>query len=83
MTPFHALQQIVKPGLEDTFGASLTANIMMLARNKSGAPIVGMSKDDYLRMVQLIGDDERVTKMWGTVGTREKIARWQQAVDEE
>lgn len=82
MVPFKALQNVVKPALEDAFGITLAANIVMVARNKSGAPVVGMNKDDYLRLIEAICQDERVIQMWGQAGTRSRLLKWQEAVEE-
>ncbi len=81
MTPFHALQQVVKPALENTFGVAMAANIIMVARNKSGVPVVGMSKEDFNRLVEEICADERVVAMWGQAGTKERLARWKKSVE--
>jgi len=80
MEPFEALQQVVKPDLESIFGKALTSSILLTARTKSGAPLIGLNRDQFLSMVECICQDQKVLDLWGSSGTNDKLGRWKNSV---
>lgn len=66
----------VKSELESTFGAVMSSTILAVSRGKANAPLIGMSKDDYLRLVAAIVTDKRVEQMLGASGAKEKQRKW-------
>lgn len=70
-----AVQQI-KKDLDTTFGATLATTILTIARTKSKAPLIGMSKEDYIRMVDTLCTDKKVEQMLGASGLKEKQRKW-------
>jgi len=73
--------QEVKKDLESTFGNTLAASIIAIARTKANAPLIGMSKQNFIDLVDAICGDNRVQSMLGTAGTRERSAKWKKLVD--
>lgn len=80
MEPFSALQQVVKPDLEAAFGKGLASTILMGARSKSGAPLVGLNKEQFLSLINCICQDSRVKNLWGTTGITERLNKWKKTV---
>lgn len=80
MNPFEALQEVVKPDLESVFGKSLTSSILVAARSKSGAPLMGINKEQYLALINCICDDPKVKDLWGEAGTKDKLNKWKNSV---
>ncbi|MEW6108789.1 MAG: hypothetical protein AB1632_06440 [Nitrospirota bacterium] len=76
----HLIDEKIKPELENVFGPALTSRIIITARAKANAPIVGMTKDDFERFIEAISADDRVQGMWGNAGTQERKKRWKEAV---
>jgi hypothetical protein len=81
MSITHLIDTILKPELESVFGPALTARILITARAKTNAPIVGMTKDHLEMILDAISMDDRVQGMWGNSGTIERIKRWKTAID--
>jgi len=73
------VNSLLKPELENVFGPGITARVLMSARAKANAPIIGMTSEDYVRLVEAIYQDERVVGMWGEAGAREIIKHWKDA----
>jgi len=80
MSISHIVDNVIKPELENVFGPALAARIIISARAKANAPIIGMTKEDLERMVEAISIDDRVQGMWGNSGTEERIKRWKSAL---
>ncbi|MHB0975775.1 MAG: hypothetical protein ACYC1U_01110 [Candidatus Aquicultorales bacterium] len=76
MEPFDALQRIVKRDLEISFGEGLASIILTNARVKASIPVLNMTPDHYSELVSAICCDQRVLRMWGEAGTREKMSKW-------
>ncbi len=70
-----AVQQ-VKKELESTFGGTMANTILSMARTKVKAPLIGMTKDDYQRMIEAICTDPKVGQMLGASGAKEKLNKW-------
>ena len=83
MNPFSALTKIVKHDLEATFGFGEASVIIVAARKKCGTPSSGISKEDYIKLVNTIADDERVIEKWGTVEVRKRVSTWIAALEKE
>jgi len=81
MDPKLALDTVVRPKLEDTFGKSVAMLIIMTATASAGVPTVNLSKDDYLALVRALVKDERVTNMWGSAGAQSQLSQWEREVD--
>ncbi|PKM81451.1 MAG: hypothetical protein CVU89_09375 [Firmicutes bacterium HGW-Firmicutes-14] len=73
--------QAVKKDLEATFGNTLAASIIAIARTKAGAPLIGMSKQNYLDLVDAICGDNRVHSMLGAAGSKERSMKWKKLAD--
>jgi len=71
-----AAVQTIKKELESTFGATMSINILAISRSKAKAPLIGMTKDDYLRLVTAIVTDKKVEQMLGASGAKEKQRKW-------
>lgn len=80
MSISHIVDNVIKPELENVFGPALAARIIISARAKANAPIIGMTKEDLERMVEAISIDDRVQGMWGNSGTEERMKRWKSAL---
>ena len=79
MNPGEALDEIKKE-LESLFGKGLTGVIVITARNKSNAPIIGMTKDHLSGFVDHICADDRVVKMLGVAGSKQKLFKWKKLI---
>ncbi len=79
MQPTDALQ-MVKKDLEGTFGVGLTSLILMTARTKSSSPAIGLSKDHFVKVIESISLDPRVSGMLGTAGAKEKVEKWKRLI---
>lgn len=75
MTPNEALEE-VKKELEGLFGKGLMGVLVIGARNKSKAPIIGMTKEHYLSFLEALAADERVVNMLGAAGIKQKLPKW-------
>lgn len=83
MSITHIVDKVIKPDLENVFGPAMTARIIMSSRAKANAPIVGMRKEDFEKMIEAICCDDRVVGMWGSAGIHERRVRWKQALRSE
>ncbi|MEK7705735.1 MAG: hypothetical protein AAB426_12305 [Myxococcota bacterium] len=83
MRAHQALSDVVKPQLEESFGAGLTARILFSARDVSAAPVVGLNRTHYSALVDAIAKDQRVTQMWGDFGTKTRLKSWHEACTED
>ncbi len=73
------IDNVVRPDLENVFGPALTARIIMAARAKSNAPIIGMTEEDFDRLIDSISGDDRVLGIWGNAGSNDRKKRWKEA----
>lgn len=80
MKPAEALEEIKKE-LETVFGKGLMGAIMLSARSKSKAPVLGLTKEQFDKFVDEICKDERVVGMLGAAGSRQKLIRWKKLAD--
>lgn len=71
-----AAVQTVKKELESLFGNTMAASIIAIARTKSGAPLIGMTRQHFDALVDQICADNRVQSMLGGAGARDKAAAW-------
>ena len=72
--------QVVKKELESTFGNTLAASIIALARTKANAPLIGMSKQNFCDLVDSVCGDNRVQSMLGASGARERSTKWKKLI---
>jgi hypothetical protein len=73
--------QTVKKELETTFGNTLAASIIAIARTKANAPLIGMTKVQFCSLVDAVCGDNRVQSMLGGAGAKEKLGKWKKLVD--
>ena len=81
MDPRVALETIVRPKLEDTFGKAVAMLIIMSATTSAGVPTVDLDRDQYLSLVRALARDERVQNMWGAAGAVSQLTQWERQVD--
>lgn len=79
MNPGEALEAIKKE-LESLFGKGLMGVIVITARSKSNAPVMGMTENHFVSFVDQICADERVVKMLGAAGTKQKLFKWKKLI---
>lgn len=80
MGPQEAMDE-VKKELESLFGKGLMGVIIISARNKSKAPIVGMSREHFEKLAEEVCCDQRVVGMLGVAGSKQKLTKWKKLVD--
>lgn len=73
--------QEVKKELEATFGNTLAASIIAIARTKANAPLIGMTKQNFCDLVDAICGDNRVQSMLGGAGANERSGKWKKLAD--
>ena len=71
----------IKSELESTFGNTLAASIIAIARTKANAPLIGMTKQNYLDLIDAICGDNRVQSMLGAAGAKQKSTKWKSSVN--
>lgn len=76
----HLVDVIIKPELEGFFGPAMTSRIIMTARAKSNAPIVGMTKDHFEKLIDAIIIDDRVQGLLGPSGAHDRKKQWEKAL---
>ncbi|RJQ55976.1 MAG: hypothetical protein C4521_01255 [Actinobacteria bacterium] len=81
MDPKQALETVVRPKLEDSFGKAVAMLIIMSATSAARVPITELNRQQYLALVRALAQDERVLKMWGSSGTAGQLAQWEREVD--
>jgi len=79
MTVNQAMDE-TKKEMEGLFGKGLVGIIMLNARNKSKAPIIGMTPSHYEQMLEQICSDERVVGMLGAAGSRQRLLKWKKLI---
>ncbi len=70
------VEQSVRRRLADSFGAAVTMLIMASATRAAGVPVMELSREDYLALVEAICGDQRVVDMWGAAGTASAHREW-------
>lgn len=80
MTVTEAMDEIKKE-MESLFGKGLVGIIMINARSKAKAPVIGMTKEHFDSIVEQICGDDRVVGMLGAAGSRQKLGKWKKLVD--
>lgn len=55
----------------------------MVAKNRAAAPAIGLEIKDCLRIIEEIVKDEGVRQMWGELGARDRLVKWEKAIDSE
>ncbi len=76
MNPFDALQNVVKPSLEDAFGKSLASLIVLSAINETGVKVNELTEGEFTKLVGAICADPRVQSLWGEAGCQATLGRW-------
>ena len=76
-----AAVQAVKKDLESTFGGTMATSIIAIARTKAKAPLIGMTKQNFIDIVDSICSDPKVKSMLGDAGARDKAAKWKRLAD--
>lgn len=76
----HLIDELIKPELENFFGPAMASRIIITARAKSNAPIVGMTKEHFQGLIEAIIIDDRVQGLLGTAGAYERRRRWEKAL---
>ena len=75
-----AIEEHVRPRLEDTFGKAVAMLIMISASNAVGMPLISPTKEGYLKFVKAVVEDQRVRDMWGVSGCTDQLVRWSSIV---
>ncbi len=68
--------QTIKKELESTFGVAIATTLLAMSRTKAKAPLIGMTKQDYLNLVGALCTDKKVEQMLGASGAKEKLRKW-------
>lgn len=76
MDAMVALEMAVKSKLEDTFGKGIAMLIVANATSTTRAPLIGLDKHSYSRLVEAICCDPRVKEMWGEAGSKAQLEEW-------
>lgn len=76
MNVVTALETIVKPKLDDSFGRGIAMLIILNASRMANITLVEMDTNDYCQLVENICTDHRVVKMWGEAGCRKQLDSW-------
>ncbi len=76
----HLIDELIKPELENFFGPAMASRIIISARAKSNAPIVGMTKDHFQGLIEAIIVDDRVQGLLGSAGAHERKRHWEKAL---
>lgn len=71
----------VREKLESSFGKALAMMIMASASNQAGVPTIGMSRGQFLALVEALARDQRVVDMWGASGASDALAQWRQLAE--
>ena len=79
MKPADAVEA-VKKELEGLFGKGLMGGIMITARKNSSCPIMGITVEHFLKLIDAICRDSRVTGMLGAAGARQKLIKWKSLI---
>ena len=75
----RALEQL-RGRLETSFGKALAMLILASACNDADVSMVGLTPDQYGRLVEAVSRDQRVVDMWGTAGAADVAAQWRELV---
>lgn len=70
------VDQHVRPALNDSFGAAMATMIFASASNTAGVPIMGISRPQYVALVEAVCTDQRVIDMWGSMGSADRRREW-------
>lgn len=81
MEPKLALETVVRPKLEDTFGKAVAMLIIMSATTTARVPTAELNREEYISLVRTLVEDDRVKNMWGTSEALSQLAQWERQVD--
>ena len=62
--------------LEGSFGKALSMLILASCCNAAGVSLVGLSTDEFRRLAEAVGKDQRVIDMWGAAGAGDAATQW-------
>ena len=66
--------------LESSFGKALAMMILASASNETGVSTIGLCSEDFRRLAEAVGRDQRVLDMWGVAGAADATAEWRTLV---
>ena len=66
--------------LEGSFGKALAMMILASCCNTAGVSLVGITHDEFRRLVDVVCHDQRVVDMWGAAGAADVAAQWRALV---
>lgn len=75
----QALDQL-RARLEGSFGKALSMLILASCCNNTGVSMVGISCDEFRRLAESVGHDQRVVDMWGAAGAQDAASQWRALV---
>lgn len=74
-----ALDQL-RARLEGSFGKALSMLILASCCNSAGVSMVGINEDEFRRLAETVGRDQRVIDMWGAAGAADAASQWRAMV---
>jgi hypothetical protein len=66
--------------LEGSFGKALAMLILASCCNTSGVSLVAITPDEFARLAEEVGRDQRVVDMWGAAGAADAASQWKAMV---
>jgi branched-subunit amino acid permease len=75
----EALDQL-RARLEGSFGKALSMLILASCCNTANVSMVGITPEEFRRLVDAVAHDQRVVDMWGTAGASDAAAQWRAMV---
>jgi hypothetical protein len=75
----NALDQL-RNRLEGSFGKALSMLILASCCNTAGVSLVGITDDEFRRLSDAVGHDQRVVDMWGAAGAADAASQWRAMV---
>ncbi len=76
MNVVTALETVVKPKLDDSFGRGIAMLIILNASREGNLTLIELDKDSYCTLIEKICCDPRVVKMWGEDGCKKQYETW-------
>jgi UDP:flavonoid glycosyltransferase YjiC (YdhE family) len=76
----NALEQL-RGKLEGSFGKALSMLILASCCNVAGVSLVGITDEEFRRLVEAVGHDQRVVDMWGAAGAADAANQWRELLN--
>jgi hypothetical protein len=62
--------------LEGSFGKALAMLILASSCNAANVSLVAINSDEFRRLAEEVGRDQRVVDMWGAAGATDAASQW-------